>query len=63
MKTILGKKYYISGMVVEVISEDADRWKTRNLTTNEFVFFKKNVLENAIKLGKAEEVSDSDEEM
>lgn len=47
----------ISGMVIEVVSGDDEKWETRNLTTNETAFFKKSVLEKAIKLGQAEEVS------
>lgn len=49
-------------MTIEVISDDEDMWVTRNLPTNETVSFKKEVLERAIRLGKAEIVSESDSE-
>jgi len=56
MEIKIGKKLIISGMTVEIISDDGDRWKTRNITTKEIVLFDKSVLLNAVKLGKAEEV-------
>ncbi len=62
MDKMVGKKFMISGMTVEIISDDGERWETRNITTKETVFFKKSVLQNAIKLGKAEEVSALDNE-
>jgi len=46
----------ISGMTLEIISDDGERWETRNITTKEVVFFDKSVLLKAIKLGKAEEI-------
>ena len=52
----VGKKFIISGMTIEVISDDGERWETRNTTTREIVFFDKSVLLNAVKLGKAEEI-------
>lgn len=52
----VGKKFIISGMTIEVVSDDGDRWETRNTTTREIVFFDKSVLLNAVKLGKAEEI-------
>ena len=52
----IGTKIIISGMRIEVVSDDGERWETRNVTTKETVFFDKSVLLNAIKLGKAEEV-------
>ena len=60
MDKLTGKKFIISGMAIEIISEDGERWETRNLTTKETVYFKKSVLQNAIKLGKAEEITASD---
>ena len=51
-----GQKFIISGMTIEIVSDDGDRWETRNITTREIVFFDKLVLLNAIKLGKAEEI-------
>ena len=56
MEIKVGQKFSISGMTIEVISDEGERWKTRNITTKEMVFFDKSVLLNAIKLGKAEEV-------
>ena len=52
----IGQKFMISGMTIEIISDDGDKWETRNITTREIVFFDKSVLIKAIKLGKAEEV-------
>ena len=56
MEIKLGKKFIISGMTIEIVSDVGERWKTRNITTKEIVFFDKSVLLNAFKLGKAEEV-------
>jgi hypothetical protein len=57
MENMIGKKIVISGMTIEVIAEDEERWECRNMTTKETVFMKKSVIENAIKLGKAEVIS------
>ena len=54
---MIGKRYQISGMIVEVIADEEDKWKTRNITTNEIVFFNKDVLDKAIRLAMAEEVT------
>ena len=61
MDNMIGKKYYITGMTIEIVSDDGDRWETRNTTTRETVFMNKSVLQNAIKLGKAEEISELDD--
>lgn len=61
MDNMIGKRFMISGMAIEIISEDDERCECRNITTNETVFFNRSVLENAIKLGKAEEISDLDD--
>lgn len=53
---MIGKKFMISGMAIEIISDAGDRWEARNITTKEIVFINKAVLENAIKLAKAEEI-------
>ena len=58
---MIGKKFSISGMLIEIVSDAGDKWETRNITTQDTVFFEKSVLENAIKLGKAEEISTGDE--
>ena len=56
MKNILGKKFIISGMTIEVVADDGERYEALNTTTKETVFMEKRVLESAIKLGKAEEI-------
>lgn len=61
MENLIGKKIVISGMTIDVISEDEERWECRNMTTKETVFMKKSVIENAIKLGKAEVISSPDD--
>lgn len=53
---MIGKKFMISGMVIEVVSDDGERWKTLNNTTRETVYFNKKFLIDAVKLGKAEEI-------
>ena len=58
---MIGKKFSISGMLIEILSEEDARWQTRNITTRETVFIDKSVLNNAIKLGKAEEIVELDE--
>jgi hypothetical protein len=57
MDKLVGKKFMIAGMTIEVISDVGDKWETRNITTRETVFFKKSVLHDAIRLGKAEEIT------
>jgi hypothetical protein len=57
---MIGDKFKISGMIIEIVSDNDDRWEVRNITTNETIFLDKAVLEKAIKLGKAEEISDTD---
>lgn len=61
MDKLIGKTLIISGMSIEIISDDGERYETRNITTKETIFFNKSVLQNAIKLGKAEEISPSDD--
>lgn len=61
MANMTGKKMIISGMTIEIISDDGERWECRNITTQETVFFKKSVLDNAVKLGKAELISEPDD--
>jgi hypothetical protein len=46
---MIGKKFIISGMTIEVISDDGERWMARNMTTKETVFFDKKILEDAVK--------------
>ncbi|MCW8825615.1 MAG: hypothetical protein OQK78_04245 [Gammaproteobacteria bacterium] len=57
MDSLIGRTFVISGMTIEVIADDGERYETRNATTRETIFFNRAVLENAIKLGKAEEIS------
>jgi hypothetical protein len=54
---MIGKKFMISGMAIEIVSDNGETWETRNITTRETVFINKVVLHDAIKLGKAEEIS------
>ncbi len=49
-------------MTIEIISDAGEKWETRNITTRETVLFDKKILEDAIKLGKAEEAPDSDDQ-
>ncbi|MDH3353843.1 MAG: hypothetical protein OEL79_01365 [Chromatiales bacterium] len=56
MDKLIGKTFVISGMSIKIIADDGERYETRNITTQETIFFKKLVLQNAIKLGKAEEI-------
>lgn len=58
---MLGKKFMISGMAIEIVSDDGERWETRNITTKQTVFIDKSALHDAIKLGKAEEISQLDD--
>ena len=58
---MIGKKFMISGMAIEIVSDDGERWQTQNITTKQTVFFNKLILQNAIKLGKAEEISKQDD--
>ena len=53
----LGKQYQIAGMVLEIIADEGEQWRLRNLTTQQTILMDKVVLEKSIKLGKAEEVS------
>jgi len=55
---LIGKTFVISGMSIEIVSDNGERYETRNITTKETIFFNKSVLQNAIKLGKAEEISE-----
>ena len=62
MQQMIGKKFIISGMAIEIISDDGESWEARNITTKETVSINKSVLQNAIKLAKAEEMLPSDDE-
>lgn len=54
---MIGKQFIITGMLIEVVSDEGDKWKVRNITTKKTILFDKSILEKSIKLGKAEEVS------
>jgi hypothetical protein len=55
---MIGKKVIISGMIIEVISDDEESWECRNISMKETEYIKKAVLKYAIKLGKAEVVTE-----
>ncbi|MDH5600551.1 MAG: hypothetical protein OEY78_04515 [Gammaproteobacteria bacterium] len=57
MENMTGKKFILSGMTLEVVSDAGDKWEMCNITTKETIFMEKSVLDNAIKLGKADEVT------
>ena len=57
MKDLLGKKFHIAGMAIQVVADAGDKWETLNLTTRETNFMDKQLLDNAVRLGKAEEIS------
>ena len=61
MESMIGKKITISGMVLRIVADAGDRWEARNTTTQETVFFDKSALQQAIKLAKADVVSEVDE--
>lgn len=54
---MIGKKFMISGMLIEIVSDEGEKWGTRNVTTHETVLLDKAVLDKAIRYGKAEEIS------
>ena len=56
---MIGKTIRIAGMDIEVISDEGGEWECRNITTREALFMEKAVIESAIKLGKAEVISES----
>ena len=57
MKDIVGKRFAISGMTIDVLSDEGDKYQVRNLTTRDIIELDKTMLVNAIRLGKAEQVS------
>ena len=58
MNEMIGKKIMISGMTIEIVSDVDEKWEVRNITTNETMFMDKQMIQRAIKLGKAEEISE-----
>lgn len=61
MQDLIGRTFSIAGMAIEIVADVGDQWQTRNLTTQDTVLFDKATLERAIRLGKAEEITDADE--
>lgn len=57
---MIGKKFIISGMLMEVVAEEGEQWQLRNHTTNQTILMDKAFLEKSIKLSKAEEVPAED---
>jgi len=57
VEKMIGKKFVITGMTIEIVADAGERWEARNITTRETIFIRKSVLLNAVKLGKAEEIS------
>lgn len=53
---MIGTKIAISGMVIKIVADKGDKWKARNVTTQDEIEFDKAMIERAIKLGMAEEV-------
>lgn len=53
---MIGKKYILTGMLMEIVADEGEKWKLRNYTMNETILMDKAMLEKSIKLGKAEEV-------
>ena len=56
---MINRKFIITGMLMEVIADEGDKWKLLNHSTNETVLLDKTFLEKSIKLGKVEEVLDA----
>jgi hypothetical protein len=59
---MIGNVIKISGMLIEIVSDDGERWKCRNVTTGETVFIQKTVIESALRLGKAEIASSREDD-
>lgn len=58
---MIGKTIEIAGMTIEIIADDGEKYRCRNITTGETLSIEKTMLDNAIKLGKADIVPDQDE--
>lgn len=59
---MIGKKFEITGMILEVIADAGDEWEIINKTTNANILFNKIQFQDAIKLGKVVEVIDEADE-
>lgn len=56
-----GDRIRISGMVVEILAEESvESWRCRNVTTQEEIVMRKEVIDRAVRLGKAEPVARRD---
>lgn len=62
MQDLREKTLSISGMVIKILSEQGENYTCRNLTTRETLTMNKEIIENAIKLGKAEVIEHQDEQ-
>jgi hypothetical protein len=62
MEDLVGKRFTISGMIIEVLSDAGEQWQVRNITTRDILKMNKSVLANAIKLGKAEALPEADKQ-
>lgn len=58
---LIGKKLMIAGMAIEILGEDGEHYQARNLTTDQTLAIEKSVIQKAVKLGKAEETSASED--
>jgi len=61
MKDLVGKRFAISGMTIEVLSDEGDKYQVRNVTTRDILEMDKAMLDKAIRLGKAESESETGE--
>jgi hypothetical protein len=53
---MIGKVIEIAGMRIQVLGDEGDSWKCRNVTTQQELLMDKAVVDRAIRLGKAEVV-------
>jgi hypothetical protein len=53
---MIGKIVEISGMRIEILADDGDNWRCRNVTTRQELSMNKAVIDRAIRLGKADVV-------
>jgi hypothetical protein len=57
---MIGKKYEIAGMILEIKDDAGEEWVIINTTTKDIINFNKIQLQDAIKLGKVVDVSDAE---
>jgi hypothetical protein len=58
---MIGKIIEIAGMRIEILEDDGDSWKCRNVTTRQRLTMKKAVIDRAIRLAQAEVVPREDD--